>query len=274
MSFYTGSNNEFGSASRPSSSHQISYSDQLNALGLPDDQSPVSPRSFADEDNIANGRQHSLAHELAVALMPEPSTGTKILAEEFGIEYDEGAEGIDDTSHNHTLSAHQAPEDLALVEQIPHDHASYTFGTATSSNISQRTQRTGHDALDAVAWSLPSTDKFLSQLRRLDTDAYPSTKQITLEALASDIIRRINETARDREGQVRELLEYEREFRKIAGELGGNDVLGQLEALTEVDTLLDDDSVSPFQKEANFLESVPEEPVRSYDWEADTDQHD
>ena len=42
----------------------------------------------------ANGR-HSLAHELAAALLPEPSAGSKLLAEEFDIDDDEGAEGID-----------------------------------------------------------------------------------------------------------------------------------------------------------------------------------
>ncbi|KAJ7493820.1 GMC oxidoreductase-domain-containing protein [Mycena latifolia] len=47
------------------------------------------------DDAAANGRL-SLAHELAVAVMPEPSAGSKLLAEEFGIEFDEGAEGIDE----------------------------------------------------------------------------------------------------------------------------------------------------------------------------------
>src|ERR1700733_14440742 len=67
---------------------------------------PSRPRSSASlrsnlahggESNAANG-QHSLAHELAVALMPEPIAGSKLLAEEFGIDYDEGAEGIDEES--------------------------------------------------------------------------------------------------------------------------------------------------------------------------------
>lgn len=50
------------------------------------------------DDSALNGtmnggsRQHSLAHELAYALMPEPSAGSKLLAEELGIEYDESVD--------------------------------------------------------------------------------------------------------------------------------------------------------------------------------------
>jgi hypothetical protein len=45
---------------------------------------------------------------------------------------------------------------------------------------------------------------------------------------------------RDREGQVRELLGCEREFRRIAGEVGGNDVLSHLEELRDIDDLSED----------------------------------
>jgi len=55
--------------------------------------------------------------------------------------------------------------------------------------------------------------------------------------LASDVIRRMDETVRSREAQVRELLECEREFQKIAGEMHGSDVLGQLDGLEQLEYL-------------------------------------
>ena len=52
--------------------------------------SPNGSSGGPDSADDASGR-HSLAHELAAALLPEPSAGSKLLVEEFGIEYDEGA---------------------------------------------------------------------------------------------------------------------------------------------------------------------------------------
>src|ERR1700730_8035019 len=59
--------------------------------------SPSKHNSLSRNRSSASlrGGTSSLAHELAVALLPEPTAGSKLLAEEFGIEYDEGAEGID-----------------------------------------------------------------------------------------------------------------------------------------------------------------------------------
>ena len=59
---------------------------------------------MADDDGVSG--KHSLAHELAAALMPEPSMGSRSLAEEFGIEYDEGAEGIDESTQDSVISDH------------------------------------------------------------------------------------------------------------------------------------------------------------------------
>ena len=62
--------------------------------------SPTLARVIDDEpENSANGL-HSLAHKLAVALLPEPSTSSQLLAEEFGFEYDDGAETIDEDIYN------------------------------------------------------------------------------------------------------------------------------------------------------------------------------
>ncbi|KAJ7717112.1 hypothetical protein DFH07DRAFT_1068257 [Mycena maculata] len=239
-------------------------------------------------DDAANGR-FSLAHELAVAMMPEPSAGSKLLAEEFGIEFDEGAEGIDGPA-GPQINVQDA--ELSFAESDPHIDSSFddgppeppdfgvdpTFGSP-SALPKEEEVRPEQDAMDVLAQDLESTDNFLSHLRRLDTDSSApstSTSQPALERLASDVIRRINETARDREGQVRELLEYEREFRRIAGEVGGQDVLGQLDALP----VPEDDSDAADAPLASVPEDTPTtaSPTRprhvramSQDWETDPD---
>src|SRR5262249_23322270 len=50
------------------------------------------------------GHPVSLAHELAAALMPEPSMTSRLLADEFGLEFDDGASGLqdDDSVPSHT----------------------------------------------------------------------------------------------------------------------------------------------------------------------------
>lgn len=246
------------------------------------------------EDDTANGR-HSLAHELAVALMPEPSAGSKLLAEEFGIEYDEGAEGIDqnpqheeeplqnghhdsvqdafDVSEGGTSPAFtiDAPvsDDPDLDIQLDPSFGTPVKPKAPSSRIPDQ------DPMTVLAQDLEYTEKFLSQLRRLDSGA---AAQSNLEQLASDMIRRINDTARDREGQVRELLECEREFRKISGELGGNDVLGQLD---ELEDMIEEPPQTEPQHDARnkTFDIIHEESLSSSqiigggtDWEADLDR--
>ena len=59
------------------------------------------------------------------------------------------------------------------------------------------------------------------------------TSAPTLEKLASDVIQRINDAVRDREGQ---LLKYEREFRQIAGEVGGTDALAVYDGCFDTST--------------------------------------
>jgi len=121
-----------------------------------------------------------------------------------------------------------------------------------------------------LSQDLEYTEKFLTSLQRLDVESGPQSSQSTLEQLASNIISRINETARDREQQVRELLAYEREFRKIAAEVGGDDILGQLDELEEVDDL-GDDTVEPAQKRLSIvLEDEPRSKL-SRDWDNDNE---
>jgi len=59
------------------------------------------------------------------------------------------------------------------------------------------------------------------------------------------MIRQLNDTVREREGQVRELIAMEKEFRKIGSELGGSEVLASLDELEEVEGLLDDPEGAP-----------------------------
>ncbi|KAI0831812.1 hypothetical protein BC628DRAFT_1415318 [Trametes gibbosa] len=238
-------------------------------------------------DDAVNGRHHSLAHELAAALLPEPSSGSKLLAEEFGIEYDEGAEGIDgapephydDTpatpfgsnGNQHTLG----PDSLAAQLQLngvpapaidaPPDFDP-DFRSPVASPTKQRRQPEA-DPMVILAQDLEYTERFLAQLRHLDGDS----SQPRLERLATDVIRRINDTARDRETQLRELLECEREFRKIAGEVGGTDVLGHL---SELEDIVKDEAQAPssaaLKAEVQELDPITEDSTN--DWEVDPDR--
>ncbi|EEB95402.1 hypothetical protein MPER_05634 [Moniliophthora perniciosa FA553] len=164
------------------------------------------------DEETGNGR-FSLAHELAVALMPEPSAGSKLLAEEFGIEYDEGAEGIDeDVDHERDSRVQDAAPSFAdeLGREAsfdgPPEHQQepqYDPVFATPSKP-KKPKRPEQDPMEVLAQDLDSTDKFLSHLRHIDTEPGSSvSQQPALEKMASDVIRRINETAIDREGQVR-----------------------------------------------------------------------
>jgi hypothetical protein len=251
--------------------------------------SPTSGRAV--DDDPANGR-YSLAHELAVALMPEPTSGSKLLAEEFGIEYDEGAEGIDDEDtrenvrdgtrvavdsrspysdnwHSQSTLVDTQPDTSGDGEPLEYENA-----VASAPITPQQKTFPAEDALTLFALDLECTDKFLSHLRRLDIDSGSSLSQPALEKITSDVIRRMNDTTRDREGQVRELLEYEREFRKIAGEVGGSDVLSQLEELPQQDTPSEQATVA--QRPHERLESIDEEETSddlSNHWETHVDHN-
>ena len=237
----------------------------LSRQGNPNRRSAASPprtpsnlASVIEEDDSLNGHHHSLAHELAVALMPEPSAGSMLLAEEFGIE-------VEDEVHVSASDAsfHDPPAE-------PEDPSSLDY-----------------DPDLVLAQDLRSTDKFLGHLRTLDVDPGSfAAQQPVLEKLASDVIRRMNETVRSREAQVRELLECEREFRKIAGEMGGSDVLSQLDGLDHIEDLSEPPQVLEPTKTENrhHLDTLEEEttPTRSLtshhqlqnsDWELDPDRH-
>ena len=260
------------------------------------------------EDDSLAGHHHSLAHELAVALMPEPSAGSKLLAEEFGIEYDDGAEGIDqvqiyrdqhdtavgdstplsfaDKMHAGSASDASVHDPPSEPEDSSQDHDPGFHNSSTLSRKETHQKELEHDAMEVLAHDLHSTDKFLGHLRTLDVDPGSSAaQQPALEKLASDVIRRINETVRNRETQVRELLECEREFRKIAGEMGGGDVLGQLDELEHIEDLSEPSQVvEPTKTEHrhhHHLDTLEEETtlnrslisLQTSDWELDPDRH-
>ena len=291
------------------------------------------------------GGASSLAHELAAALQPEPTSGSRLLAEEFGLEYDDGAEGIDGlppedvdgvptfavsgdldpsmisdgvASGSTTPPATEDDENEDNDDDIPN-------ATTHSNTLPPRTQRqrTQHpqlhqhqhhqeehqqqqqqqpqqqpnhaqpetDAMALLSQNLESTEKFIAHLRRLDTG--DGSAPLALETLAVDIISRLNDTVRDREEQVRELLKYEREFQRIAAEVGGSDALASLDALEDPRGLLLADASSssssstsalhapapPSAREsstraARHLDPVAEESSFSHDdWEVDPDAH-
>lgn len=252
---------------RKSPSRQ-SINGRRSSANLRNGSSPLSlAQSLENEADPSPNGKHSLAHELAFALMPEPSAGSRLLAEEFGIEYDEGAEGIDEPSHLHQDDQQLSPQHDELIVNgfngvaddevfngVPHDHSSYSFAIDTvppdidpafdgvASDTSplaspKRSRLPDQDPMVVLAEDLEYTDRFLSQLRRLDGEpgsSPPSSSQPTLEQFASDIIRRIDDSARNREGQVRELVEYEREFRKLAGDPSGEAALGTLDELEDL----------------------------------------
>ena len=237
-----------------------------------------------DDSTSPSSTKYSLAHELAVALLPEPSKGSKMLAEEFGLEFDEGAEGIDESTpcdpgyegynHHHESDGRMKFGDELgqppLVLEPDEDPALYDPEASSAHAINeiaddldpsfdspgprsspskrrhrdregrQRERQREQDPMTTLSQDLEYTDTFLSQLRHLDTESSPNpySSHLSLEQITSNMISRIEETARDREQQVRELLMYEREFKKIAGEHGGDDALGQLDELEKVEGLI------------------------------------
>lgn len=237
------------------------------------------------DDSALNGtlhggnRHHSLAHELAYALMPEPSAGSRLLAEEFVIEHDESADEPMD-------KLNRMPRNTE-VELNGGDEELLGFGKNRIQPIG--VQRLEPDSMDVLAQDLESTEQFLKHLRTLDNDLTSGTtsrgtpshtaQQPALERFALDIIRKIDEAARSRESQLRELLEYDREFKKIAGEVNGAEVLSQVDELPlfnedDVDadhyfasstTLVQSESSSRYT-----LDTVAEEPedeVQQSDWD-------
>ena len=254
-----------------------------------------------DDSTSPSSAKHSLAHELAVALLPEPNKNSMLLAEEFGLEFDEGAEGIDaSTSHDSGYEGYDHHDEAdgrmkfgdelgqpPLVLEPDEDPALYDPEASSAHAINdgvddldpsfdspgppsspskrkhrdrggrerERQRQREQDPMKILSQDLEYTEKFLSQLQHLDAESFANShsSHLSLEHIASSMISRINETVRDREQQVRELLMYEREFKKIAGEHGGDDVLGQLDELERVQGLILSEPDRPPLSRANSL---------------------
>ncbi|KAG8834558.1 hypothetical protein FRC17_008392 [Serendipita sp. 399] len=202
------------------------------------------------------GQRFTLAHELAAALMPDPNSSSRMLADEFGIELEEEdeAQPADTEQVIQVESSIQVQvEEFGQAEQLPPEDLPSQHGSPVAADVlglpSARRQSPPSffekDPILVLNQSLKSTDLFINQLKKLDEgNQQPSAShEPALERLATDIIRRIDDTIRKREEQVRELVGYEREFRKIAGEVGGNDLLGDLEELECVEGLIDEPSL-------------------------------
>ncbi|KAJ8590132.1 hypothetical protein M405DRAFT_178968 [Rhizopogon salebrosus TDB-379] len=260
------------------------------------------PLSSLDQ-TMSNGA-HSLAHELAVALMPEPGGGSRLLAEEFGIEYDEGAEGIDDDGDDGHGDEMHKPGD-SLANEMGNSLADEMGGSSLADELGENggtdedtsecfeesldeefdddasaPNRQAQDAMEILAQNLASTDQFLAHLRAVDSA--PSSSPLhnktssvlnaassahVLEMLASDMVRAINDAAKERESQVRELIAYDLEIRRIASEVGGNEVLGELDDIdegeiepppTKLDAVAEEDEL-----ESSYAPSLPSSPQKS-----------
>lgn len=250
--------------------------------------SSSTPLSTSDPYTHPHGA-HSLAHELAVALMPEPDATSKLLAEEFGIEYDEGIEEeteevdrVDDmtgmgASLAEELGGGEFGEDLVEGMGGVEDDGPVANGSVGHGRLAREgsddedddddddaSAALAQDAMEILAQNLASTDRFLEHLRVIDMpppSATPSplyTKlaftthasqmtgpsTFTVERLASDSIRRINSAVREREVQLRELIACDRDFKRISVEVGGADVLGDLESLVDFESESESESGS------------------------------
>lgn len=228
------------------------------------------PQSLANDfhgdqnDNQQASSRFSLAHELAAALMPDSNSASRSLADEFGFDFDEEAEDIEEAAQQEGENELLVPSidpsaDLLLPrrEEEPQSRImdsprAPTFVNEVQSNPAPRQPPPAvvfeQDPLVVLAQTVKSTDLFLGHLRRMDVDAVPVSAgphEPSLERLATDVIRHIDETTRAREEQVRELYECDREFRKIAGEIRGNDILGDLEDLDPIEGLVDENMASP-----------------------------
>jgi hypothetical protein len=228
------------------------------------------PQSLANDfhgdqnDNQQASSRFSLAHELAAALMPDSNSASRSLADEFGIEFDEEAEGIEEEAQQEGENELPVPSTDPSADLVSprreEEPQSRTIGSPQAPTFVNEVQGNPaprqplppvvfeQDPLVVLAQTVKSTDLFLGHLRRMDADAVPvpaGPHEPSLERLATDVIRHIDEVTRAREGQVRELYECDREFRKISGEPRGNDILGDLEDLDPIEGLVDESMTSP-----------------------------
>lgn len=230
------------------------------------DASLLPDGSLLSTDQTRVASQLSLAHELAAATMPNPGVNSS-LAEELGLDFsrdDEASDfvngslmGSEMTPAANSFEAGYVDDSIVLVRK---DHSSSQAATDDVGHNTVRPPMTrqispiGHPpftstesraptaTLNQLAQELAATDAFITRLRHLDTDppknpTLTTTSELSIERYTSRIIRHLNDTARERESQIRELVSIDKEFCKIEGEIGGSDVLGSLPALEGSDSL-------------------------------------
>ncbi|KAG9017949.1 hypothetical protein FRB90_000075 [Tulasnella sp. 427] len=230
-----------------------------------------SANSLRNSESLDNGGPHrvSLAHELAAAMMPEPNVTSQMLAEEFGLEFDDGGEeGEEDIDafaatpgepvHDPYMS-HGTPPTQTLDRfdegVIEHemggvaypgsmmdemDEFQSTFRSASHELDGIPPPQPRQDPLELLAQNLKATDLFITQLKHVDAEqSAGTTSEPPLERAAASMIGRLNDLAREREGHVRTIQEYDRELKNMVEDVSWHDALGQLEPLENQEDLLD-----------------------------------
>lgn len=257
--------------------------------GLSSRRSNVSlrgPASLAQDLGGGTEKQFSLAHELAAALSPEEGSSSRLLADEFGIELDEdkpeqteqadGVKPIGNGDYAVPVTIKAAEEPVSKISSRRRSSVASERPEVPTIRRPSPPSTFEQDPFLILNQSLKANDLFIGQLKRLDSEAQPSStsNEPTVEQLATDIIRKIDETSREREAQVRELLGLERELRKFAEEIGGNDILGDLDELEHVEGLVDDVEVAKDPVVAEQDLSLPQasRPL-SAAWEDAPDPH-
>lgn len=233
---------------------------------------PVSSLHTSDasfplaESSPGVGASHfSLAHELAAATMPNPGPNSS-LAEELGLDLDDdnASDGVSaslkDSETNATTTVFETKSADVPIVGAEHGFSSLVVSddethdairpvtrqppSPTDGPLHTPYQSRGPiDTLEQLAQELAATDAFITRLKHLDTDiprdspTHTLTSELPIERYTSRIIRQLNDTTRERESQIRELVSIDNEFRRIEGEVGGGDVLGSLDTLDDNDRL-------------------------------------
>lgn len=271
----------------------------------------------------------SLAHELAAAVMSEPSD-SRALADELGLDFEEGEEeegerleadghglggGLGGDEHELGGMMGMCMGNYAVGSEIDtpskpsrgrgdtlngHGHAHHLDldsdfeSSPTKTNpppaLSFTPSAPAADPIDTLKENVLFLDRFITQLQHIDIDSsapanptsspshrrrasygHAATAEPAVERIATDMIRHIDDARREREDQLRDLINFEREFRKIDSEPGGADKLGSLEPLEDVE-LVDAAPTQP-SYHPRTLDAVAEDDFED-SWEAQRDPHD
>ena len=133
----------------------------------------------------------SLAHELAVAMMPEPSVGSRLLAEEFGVEFDEGAEGIDEQEEPEQVVVPENTQDDPSFMSAVHHESRSASDVDDGSSFHPRS-RSGTPAAEINGFLPIGQAAFATSQSNLDDDIFPSpnndqSPQDPLEIFSGDL---------------------------------------------------------------------------------------